>query len=312
MITFYFLSLHSFSDLRFRCRIPVSPAHIGNGVMSLITRENQTVTNFMKLHQNSKLQKYTYSACLGRALYGDIQSTWFIEWMEINRIFGAQKFLMHNMSTSNNSTAILEYYRRKGLVDILPWTLPAVMSRGKSWCHSQSTLLADCQYRLQIWSRYIAVMDLDELIFPRHPEDLTWSDMIQRTGCSGHVSSYSGRQHFFSLQYAGNKNRASNMLTTGIRVRSASVLSHPKRTKYIVDTRWVSFSQLAMHIHYAQQNDTETCVMPTDVGGCHHYRNSYADLPQFEPQYGLVLDNITDKYSNILKQRIRSVIKAVF
>ncbi|KAK2147521.1 hypothetical protein LSH36_548g00003 [Paralvinella palmiformis] len=53
----------------------------------------------MSLHQNFKQgQRYNFTVCLEGPLHGRISTDWFIEWMEANTIFDAQKILIHNLS----------------------------------------------------------------------------------------------------------------------------------------------------------------------------------------------------------------------
>jgi len=110
----------------------------------------------MKLNQNFRRgAEYNYTVCLEQPLYGEISPSWFVEWVEANVIFGAQKIIVHNHSASASIRPYIEYYVKTGLIDNLPWTFPPGLT-GRMHCYLQQTLISDCQYRLRRWSRQVS------------------------------------------------------------------------------------------------------------------------------------------------------------
>ncbi len=124
--------------------------------VSLVKYFSDKPNTFLKLHQNFKIGEQTkYTVCLGRALYGDIDPSLFVEWVEANRIFGADKFLFHVMNMPDKLVPYMEFYKDQGIFDVIPWEFPWNKTLLDIVAHTdlQHMLISDCQYRLQTYSR---------------------------------------------------------------------------------------------------------------------------------------------------------------
>ncbi|CAG5131146.1 unnamed protein product [Candidula unifasciata] len=90
----------------------------------------------------------------------------------MNQILGAEHFVVYNYSISPAVDQILQRYQQDGLVTVLPWPLPTLDVH----YYGQMAALNDCIYRNRNISRFVVVVDTDELIIPR--ESLTWMELI--------------------------------------------------------------------------------------------------------------------------------------
>lgn len=93
--------------------------------------------------------------------------------IEINRILGAQHFVVYNYSVSPQVDLILQRYQKDGLLTILPWPVPTF----HTWYYAQMAAVNDCFYRNRNSTKFIVVVDTDEIITPKHHN--TWMEVIE-------------------------------------------------------------------------------------------------------------------------------------
>ena len=313
--TLIFFRLHS---AEFICHFYISPSDLNDTIVSLLSDNNTTYNNAMILHNNiAKPVSYNFTVCLGRPLYGTVSVNWLLEWLELNRLFGADKILLHNDSFSSSLDPYIDYYRRIGLVRLLPWHFPGhypdIDPETLSY-YLQQTMLTDCLYRHQRITKYLVVCDLDELIVPRHPSDYTWDQMISRTGCSERVNGYGARHMLFSEEYerqsrSSKEGNRRERVMLDMTTRTSIVSKYYKRAKYIANT----FFTTALSIHnIANGVGDEECVLSVDVAGLHHYRktipSSRFKVNQRNP---LVIDKTLHKYGEPLGQSLTKIRRSI-
>ena len=303
-----------FPGAQFRCKTGhiIPTTCLQGAVVSLVTAETESkVSNYMILrHSTNHTLEYNYTVCLSRPLYGATTISWFIEWMEANALFGADKIIIYEYIVPQELDPYFEYYKSTGLLDVFPWHFPDGLTGDKTVTHLQWITMQDCKYRMQLRSRYIVMIDMDELIIPRHPDDMTWTDMIKRAGCSGDVCSYSARHLFYCLQCRGNNNKDAGLFMAANRMRSNIITQHRVRSKYIANNMQSLYNGVDFLVHSVPCSPKNTCVMSPDVGGNHHYR-----LPMirtFSPKSGVLLDNSTDKYHKILLKSTHKITDRIF
>ena len=274
-------------------------SNLKEAVVSLVTNRHGNTTNYMTLRQyHREGLRYNFTLCMGGPWFGMVSPHWFVEWMEMNMVFGAEKVLIHNMSMSKELDRYVDVYARRGLVEVLPWSIhPVIIKAGTTL---QSTVIMNCLYRMRRRTVYMAQFDQDELIVPRHPDDVTWSDMIKRSGCKAGPYTYGARQLYFGLTYSHNIRNRNNtgFMTLDETQRSAEVLAYPARGKYIVNTFKTGF--IGIHRAYGPRG-VQGCTLPVTIGANHHYRKRLL----FYEKNGVVIDNSTFKYRDILTKRVR-------
>jgi hypothetical protein len=268
--------------------------------------------NFMKLRQyHREGLKYNYTVCMGGPWYGQVSPNWFVEWVEANIIFGAEMIIIHNMSMSNELDPYVNYYVKQGNLEIFPWNYDPVMK--SAWTKMQPTLIVNCQYRMRRRSKYIVQCDQDELIVPRYPGDITWTDMIKHSGCGANVYSYGARQLYYGLTYH-NITQSTIGLTpiennTGLVIldanrRNTVVLEYPERGKYIANTFIANF--LGIHRAFAPPR-VSACTLPVEIGASHHYRLRELSLGAND----IITDKSTFKFKDMLTHRVARIINLI-
>ena len=116
-----------------------------------------------------------FTVCLG-PLFDYQDENALIEFIEMHRILGVEKFAIYNQSIRVNMLPVLQLYSHLKLIDLLPWTLPIDVA--KIHYHAQVMMMNDCLYRYMFKSKYVAFIDTDEMIIPR--EDYTWTELVTR------------------------------------------------------------------------------------------------------------------------------------
>ena len=116
-----------------------------------------------------------FTVCLG-PLFDYQDENALIEFIEMHRILGVDKFAIYNQSIIANMLPVLQLYSQLKLIDMLPWTLPIDVV--DIHYHAQVMMMNDCLYRYMVRSKYIAFIDTDEMIIPR--EDYTWTELVLR------------------------------------------------------------------------------------------------------------------------------------
>ena len=278
-------------------------------VVSLVQNPNDDVTNRMLLRHNfMRGLQNEYIVCTEQPLFGNISLDWFIEYIEANIIFGAQRIMMHNMSMPSYLEPVVEHYKRKGIIEVLQWQFPAELDAFKETgmhVHLQQSMITDCQFRTQHWSQYLVLIDIDELIVPRHPDDVTWADMIKRSTCATNVNAYSARHLHFGVEHNTSEHHA--LVTMRRMQRNIKILPHGFRSKYIANTFLAT--ELVTHSVDAGTG-RRSCVLDPNIGGLHHYRSHNLGENILGSKYNVTHDDTMIKYGDRLKQAVNNTIKS--
>lgn len=88
-----------------------------------------------------------------------------MEFVELYYLLGVRHFTFYNGSVSQNVQCVLDRYRDDDLISVLPWELDLV-SNVEIITEGSQAALNDCFYRNMYRSRYIAFVDIDEMIIP--------------------------------------------------------------------------------------------------------------------------------------------------
>ena len=288
-------------NVEYQCHFRLPVSSIEHAVVSLVMSEEN---NYMKLRQYFREGiKHNFTVCLGGPWRGNPSPKWFVEWMEANLMMGASMVMIHNMSVSSKMDSYVSHYVKRGLLEVYPWDFDQVMLSANN--NVQQTIFSNCFYRMRRRSRYMAQIDHDELIVPRYPGTMTWAGMIKHSGCAPDVHEYGARQLFYGMSYGYNREHSNDtgMFFIDAKQRSKIILKYTIRSKYMVNT----FVATVLYNHYAAgPKSSPGCVMPIEVGASHHYRTQSLNLAP-----GLVVDNSTHKYKDILGQRIRKTMKDI-
>ena len=247
---------------------------------------------------------YNFTICVP-PLFGDIDVSKFVEFVELNRILGFQHFIFYISNIKNaDMFKVLNYYKEKGIVTLIEWTLPSVIHTGHIWYNGQLSAHNDCLYRSMSLSQYLAIIDLDEFIIPHNGEP-TLTNLIPKL-FDDKVCGLSFHSAFYDKKFSKSKS-TSKLLTA--RQTGRSAIFSKVRTKVLVKPSKI-FEVGIHHISKPVAEDFKVEKVDTSVAYLHHYRDCV-------PNYGMkckefVEDNILLKVTPQLEDRVSTVLKSLF
>lgn len=223
-----------------------------------------------------------------------IQVLQLVEFIELHRILGASHVTLYNDTLGSEAGCALRYYEGKGLVQLLPWHHLDMISQREIRTEGLFAALNDCLYRSMYAYEYLALLDLDEFIIPRHEDNILelisrWMQQQPQGGTGGRASggggkssaaaagAYSFQNAFFYLQwpddpYVRTSRRATEagLITLRKTRRRSKLHPHKQRSKYICRPRDVL--EAGNHFVWEFVPGHGTFNVPADAAILHHYR----------------------------------------
>ena len=259
-------------------------------------------------------KKRNFTVCTTPLNYRYNRAHELIEWVELNRILGADFFTLYNYTTGPDVDNVLNFYIKQGILEVVPWKLPMGVN---TWpktntpveIHYFGQLAAsnDCLRRNRDRSNYVVVLDLDEFIIPR--KELTWRGMMKRLPDSG---AYVFCNTFFredwndtTVNFDDKDKAVKFKLNTLLKLeRETKIFSHNLRSKYIVKPN--SVETLGIHQTWRMAGNQKIHKVSNQDALLHHYRNwenPFDKVPRTNDR--VVLDkfgpDLIDKVSNMWK-----------
>ena len=270
-----------FTTSIFYCRLPDNRVPFA---VSLNT--NQSVTSHNLLPVRSQIvkpeDKKGFAVCVS-PLFGKYNFTYeLIQWIELNRILGAELFVFYNYSTGDNINDVLRFYEKTGLVQVVQWNLTKFRfgSKPELVYNGQRCAMNDCLMKVKNVSEYVVNIDLDEFIVP-HSNLSTWRDIVQTVPKR---SGFTFRMSFFRLNWDNTdrqflrKDKAEELhLSTLLKLyRDSNIFPPGVRTKYFVKTN--AAEVLGVHSMFELLPGHRADTVSTDIGLLHHYKIIYGKV----------------------------------
>lgn len=101
-----------------------------------------------------------------------LQVLQLVEFIELHGLLGATHVTLYNDTVGAEAGCALKYYEAKGLVTVLPWHHLDMISQHEIRTEGLFAALNDCLYRSMYKYEYVALVDLDEFIIPRHNDTI--------------------------------------------------------------------------------------------------------------------------------------------
>ncbi|XP_075042230.1 beta-1,4-galactosyltransferase galt-1-like [Mixophyes fleayi] len=111
----------------------------------------------------------------------------FIQTMEMYRILGAQRIMIYLNNCSSQVEKVMQYYITEGVLEVIPWPIQRYFTTDLQWLYSakgkdigyygQMATLNDCIYRNMYRTKFVVLIDIDEIILPF--EHQTWDSMME-------------------------------------------------------------------------------------------------------------------------------------
>jgi len=175
------------------CQLPKSHWGKTPASVSIVEEKCDKASNNLRVTYNKPEEgeeKKKFAVCVkGLDFPEDDLSIRLTEWLEVLGALGADKIFLYNLEVHPNITKVLDYYSKKGLVDVTPISLPGYQPnlpvlqhmylKSKLNNKRQNELIPynDCLYRNLYRYDYIALLDIDEVITPIKHNN--WADMME-------------------------------------------------------------------------------------------------------------------------------------
>ncbi|CAM4576124.1 unnamed protein product [Leuciscus chuanchicus] len=148
---------------------------------------SNSITSFQPIRNRDvpAVFPYSFTVCIS-VMYDYKNVLGLVQAMEMFRLLGAQRVVIYKTSCDSDTQKVLDYYVKRGFVEIIPWTIKKHINVSSGWrkalspgqlhYYGQIPALNDCVYRYMYQSRYVALHDMDELILPLKVKN--WMDLL--------------------------------------------------------------------------------------------------------------------------------------
>uniref|UniRef100_A0ABD2XMA2 Glycosyltransferase family 92 protein n=1 Tax=Trichogramma kaykai TaxID=54128 RepID=A0ABD2XMA2_9HYME len=249
--------------------------------VSIVARLRVPPTNLIQVRNRPSQrpkERRPLAVCVKPLHYDYNRVLQLIEFIELHTILGASHVTLYNDTLGPEAGCALRYYESRGRVTLLPWHRLDMISQREIRTEGLFAALNDCLYRSMYSYEYLALLDLDEFIVPRHEDTIL--DLIRWMGTRVNTKTagaYSFQNAFFYLQwpddpYVRTSRRATEAgLVTLRKTRRRSKLHpHKQRSKYVCRPRDVV--ETGNHFVWEFVPGHTTVNVPADAAILHHYR----------------------------------------
>ena len=283
------------------CEVPTGTAP---RMLSIASAQCKSPQLHLRVHTpQPTAHKHNFTVCPGGPVkfnYSNVHQ--LVEWVEINSMFGAQKFVLYNHSGSDVLQPYIQNYVDEGKVDFLPWPLEVDSKSIKNLGHM--ALINDCLYRYMYKTKYLVYLDLDELLVPK--TEPSWVKTISSLHCENKVEAIF-KNVFFKTEWSDDEVFSGNQTVQRLHLlsllkskRESKIWPHRSRSKYIIRPQKINVA--GVHFAHGQvSKPSSTCLVPDSVAWVQHYRN------WDDPKPGWVVDRQLHTLSDAIILRAGAV-----
>ncbi|XP_022257592.1 uncharacterized protein LOC111089421 [Limulus polyphemus] len=254
-----------------------------------------------------RVTKDNIAVCV-RPFFGPFNNTLDLaQFVALYHTLGVSHFTFYDYRITNQVREFISSLQKEGFsIELLPWSLPNPVILN-TWAYGQLASSQDCVYRHMFDYNYVALVDVDEFLFPRKNETL--QEMIKSFPIEK-WSSLEIRNSFFCKRNPEKtvSSNASIPLTSTRFIKREKKIWKPKiRSKIIVQP----FKIITCGIHFVWEHFEagNAIVVPPSVCLMHHYRDSMCSK---DPQK-IVVDNYALKFKDqLLKSKVIKIWKELF
>ncbi|KAK3097529.1 hypothetical protein FSP39_010488, partial [Pinctada imbricata] len=266
------------------CKMPYG---IKAYAVALVTSKFELPLFYVPIRHVNRQKKFgVFTVCICPLRLDYDEGGEFVEMIELNRILGADHFIVYNYNSSSAINSLLNYYEEQGLVDVVSWHLPLQMQANENSFLSdihyfgQLAAINDCVFRSKGTSRFVVNQDIDEFIIPRKHEN--WLEMIR--SFPPRFNSYMFRSTFFRRDWPDvNESyllpadaflaKTYKSFTILKQTREDEIFRKKIRTKYIVNPTCVKVAGIHEVFNYTRGIlNCKTYITTRSIALVHHYR----------------------------------------
>ena len=248
-----------------------------------------------------KRTRFKYSICVP-PLFGNISTYKFIEFIELNRMFGVEHFIFYNFDITNNDILkLMNFYSNQNIVTLIDWQLPSIIRKNQIWYNGQLSAHNDCLYRAMSLTQYLAIIDIDEYLVPHNDKRTfheSFEDLFTNDTCGLSFDSA-----FYDRKFTNLTGKTKTGLVT-IDFTGRSKLFSKVRTKVMVKPTKI-FEVGIHHISKPASEDYKVLKVNTSIVYLHHYRTC---VPNYGMKCGISeTDDTLLPFADNLKKAVDSV-----
>jgi len=298
--------------------------------ISITIKECGRASNNLKVfNQEFKKSHGSFAICTKGLNFNEDITHRLVEWIEINRLLGAQKFFVYYYNLHENVMKVLKYYETINVLHITPLTLPGLQPNNLTdrhtyfkkniWQKRRNEVIPynDCLYRNINSFEFVIPLDIDEVIIPN--KEFSWKEMFDNQQNKlrqklKKFSSISAQNVYFFKKFNVNENQLlSPILSSKIRSANFSTLGHSVKSFISTNCSLYIFNHYTLKPLYPKM--LTNFVADESLMQLNHYKDSCPSEIYTKCHNDYLVykktDNIIDKYSDILKFNIDSVLKFI-
>jgi len=274
-----------YAQYLYSCRLPIATRAIPTHV-SLIDESHLglNATTLLRVVRGpprvTARREHQFVTCTETS-FGDIPPEKIVEWIEANRIFGVTLFNIYNGNITNDATLrTLQWYDNRGIVRLkrLPPAVDDDTLEGVKL--SSPTSFNDCLMRNMHSTRFIVVLDFDELIVPRRLDLTDYSSLVAAVDAYsgvpvGRYHTYVFRNTYFFKSYPPDDRQPAYLTSLRYRMHAPPSPFTVSPKAFVDPTRCLSlFNHYCLvQLPGADSAEYDTIVgVPQEIGLSHHYR----------------------------------------
>lgn len=262
--------------------------------------DDRTVTVPTVTLQEKYFNRASFGICTP-PIYGVITQNQLVEFIELNRLFGAEHFFFYQYQghpeeqyNNPNINQVLKFYKDAGLVTIFPWRLP-VNPEYNVWGYGKALAIQHCLYANMWKYSHLAFTDIDEYIVPHNTP--SWTAMIEDID-NGVSSGYCAQSAFFPPEVTAPLRVLESMRRTeNVDTKHIKCLVRPERLLEMGSEGIIK----GMDEHWPMS------IVDPEVALVHHYKWCTTESG-FHNCFDYVMDKCMTRYEQTLRENYRDAI----
>ncbi|XP_013415345.1 beta-1,4-galactosyltransferase galt-1 [Lingula anatina] len=287
------------------CQVPIATTEDTPHSIQLFRRKRfshtleQSATVAVYSPITSKQTSGSFSVCTP-PLFDEVNPYRLVQFIEMNRLLGADHITFYNFNTTKVVNKILDFYEKQGKIEVVPWDIP-VSEEEEVWYYGQLLTINDCLYRNMFHFNYTAFYDLDELLVPRNASN--WHAMLSQLPALPSVVGYSFQSAFFLPAKGYSYN------TDIIYTQNTKRVAKLSRLRKKVLVKGDSIFELGIH-HVSRPllHKQYVEVVSDKVGLIHHYRSCTTEFETSMDCYTHISDTHLVQYKAAFIERYKDIL----
>ncbi len=321
----YFGSIHG---AMFSCKIPPTLMYNSKIVKEIIPKEVTIVDNIcgeaghiLPVQKRPSKERTDKVAVCSKAIYGSPNPVKVVEWIELNRLLGAEMIYMYDVSLKGVIKNILKYYHDKGIIYMKKHDYVQKLSQhvfkqnfptrdyNQNW-ELEIVSMNDCLYFAK--ERYIVNIDIDEILQPITHDTFQQFVDVEYKQLGMNASNAKFKTGVFTDEFGVDKTSSSPEYLHTMRYRTRTEIDF-ESPKSIVDFQ--RCKAVGHHVCLKVLNNETRHIwdVPVGHGYVRHYRHKCRLTGEPNKCQKLLnkpyIDTNLDRYKTQLNEKVLPILK---